>query len=472
MRLNRLLQLGYLLLVPVATPIARAESPDIPHPLYKSLRYTDDFSKPDAKRADDIWERFKHIDIAETSLGKTYMSFGGELRERYESYRNQNFGIKAPASNQYLMHRLLVHADIHVNDYVRAFVQLGNLDRVGVRGVPNTTDIDRREITQGFVDLRLPTPMGDAPTFRFGREELLLGFQRLVAVREGPNVRRAFDGYRISDAFAGATIDFISARPVVNKNLIDFDDETNRTQKLSGIYSTIPLQPLGLAGSADFYWLDYQNDNGKFRNKTGEERRTTFGTRLFGKEAGFDWNLEASYQTGRFRDLDVEAHLLAGIAGYTFQSLPWKPRFAVGANYASGDKGDPNTIGTFNALYPRLPYFAELSLLVPSNVKDVRPVLQLNPLDNVLIVLGYDVFWRASTVDGLYGSGLTLYTGTNGAKVTDDRIGSEISADVRWQIDQHLQIGAIAAQMHANAAVTDAFGKNVNFLVGFMKYRF
>ncbi len=447
---------------------ARAESPDIPHPLYKNLRYTDDF-RPDPKRAPDAFDRFKYVEFANTELGKSYVTLGGELRERYESYRNINFGIKAPASSQYLLHRAMLHADIHVNDYVRAFVQLGNLDRVGVRGVTSTTDIDRRELTQAFVDLRLPTPLGDAPTFRFGREEILLGFQRLVAVREGPNVRRAFDGYRISDSWNGATIDFISARPVTNQNISDFDDETNRTQKLSGVYATLPL---GLAGKADLYWLDYQNDNGKYRYKTGEERRTTLGARLFGKLEGLDWNLEYAKQSGHFRDWDVDAHLLAGIAGYTFGDLPWSPRFAVGANYATGDKSATGTLGTFNAMYPRLPYFGELSLLVPSNVKDVRPVLELHPFSNVLVVLGYDVFWRTSTVDGLYGSGMAMYTGTSGKKITDDRIGSEISADVRWQIDQHLQIGGIAAQMHSNAAVTEALGKNVNFLVGFMKYRF
>ena len=449
----------------------RAESPEIPHPLYKALRYNDDFSRPDQDRAPDIWDRFKLVPIAETGFGKSYVTFGGELRERYETYRNPSFGINAPESNHYLLHRLLLNADVHVNDYIRAFIQLGNLDRVGVRGMPSTTDIDRRDLTQAFVDLKLPTtPLGDAPMLRYGREELLFGYQRLVAVREGPNVRRAFDGYRIGDTWMGATIDFVSVRPVSNKNVTDFDDETNRTQKLSGLYATLPM-PVSL-GKTDLYWLDYENQNGRFRGKTGEERRTTLGTRLFGKYANLDWNLEASYQTGTFLDYNLRAHLLAGIVGYTFADLPLRPRIAVSTNHASGDSGTGDTIGTFNAMYPRLPYFAELSLLVPSNVKDVRPLLELRPTDNVLIVLGADFLWRTSTADGLYGSGLSKYAGSSSPKVTEAYIGTEWTADVRWQVDQHLQVGAIAAQMDAGPAATQALGKNVTFLVGYSRYRF
>jgi hypothetical protein len=46
-----------------------------------------------------------------------------------------------------------------------------------------TTDIDRLDLIQAFFDLRLPSPLGDAPAL-----------PRLIAVREGPNVWRDFDG--------------------------------------------------------------------------------------------------------------------------------------------------------------------------------------------------------------------------------------------------------------------------------------
>jgi len=35
----------------------------------------------------------------------------------------------------------------------------------------------------------------------------------------------------------------------------------------------------------------------------------------------------------------------------------WRARFGLQADAISGDKGQPNTLGTFNALFPRGAYF-------------------------------------------------------------------------------------------------------------------
>jgi hypothetical protein len=70
----------------------------------------------------------------------------------------------------------------------------------------------------------------------------------------------------------------------------------------------------------------------------------------------------------------------------------------------------------------------------------------------------------------LYGSGLVQYAGTSGG--TGSRIGTELSADVRWRVDQHLSVGAIAAEFLAGPAVRHALGKNVTFMVLFGTYRF
>ncbi len=66
----------------------------------------------------------------------SYVSLGGEVRERFESYLNPNFGLlMPPPSNAYLLHRLLLDADVHVTDHLRAFFQpLGEMERLGDRG--------------------------------------------------------------------------------------------------------------------------------------------------------------------------------------------------------------------------------------------------------------------------------------------------------------------------------------------------
>ena len=445
---------------------AYAASPEPGDPVYHGLRCNDDFSYlADPAKSSDPWDKFKYIPIDSGRYGGTYLSLGGELRERFESYVNPNFGIKAPANNAYVLQRLFLNADLHVTDYVRFFVQLGELDRLGNRGVTSTTDIDHLELTQGFVDLRLPSPLGDAPVVRVGREELLFGFQRLIAVREGPNVRRYFDGVRFTDHWGQATIDLFAVRPIGN-NAGVWDDHTNMKQLLWGGYFTVPL---GDFMKADFYELNYENTAARFRGVIGVEKRQTYGFRLFGETDGFDWNAEAAAQTGTFGNKGVRADMLGAIAGYTFRDAMWEPRIGIETNFASGDSGH-GAIGTFNAMYPRLPYFAETSLLVPANVYDVRPVLSFKPAPDVLATFGWDTLWRASNTDGLYGSAMVQYANTN--KVSSSRVGTELSADVRWRVDQHLIVGVIAAEFLSGPAVQEALGKNVTFLVLFGTYRF
>ncbi len=445
-----------------------AESSELPDPVYHNLRYLDDFCHPAApNNKPDLWDAFKCVPIGDGRFGPTFLTLGGELRERFESYVNPNFGIKAPARNAYLLQRLLVNADLHITSYFRTFVQLGDMRRLGERGVTSTTDIDPVDLMQAFVDFTPPTPFGDDPTFRFGREELLFGFQRLIAVREGPNVRRAFDGFRFSDQMDGASIDLIAVHPVTDYSGAAFDDATNYNQTLIGAYATLPI---GSVLKTDLYWLNYENEAAKYRGISGVEERHTIGSRVFGDLEGFDWNLEAMGQTGTFRDQDIRAYMLAGIVGYTFRDLPWTPRIAVEANDASGDNSHSSTIGTFNAMYPRLPYFAETPLLVPANVKDVRPVFSVEPVKDVQAVFGWDTLWRASTTDGLYGSGMSEFANTS--KATGSRVGTELSVDARWRIDQHLQVGAIAAELYAGPALQEALGKNMTYLVAYAKYRF
>lgn len=153
---------------------AYAASPEPGNPMYHGLRYNDDFLYlADPAKSSGPWDRFKYIPFDSGQYGGTYLSLGGELRERFESYVNPNFGIKAPANSAYVLQRSFLNADLHVTDYVRFFVQLGELDRLGNRGVASTTDIDHLELIQGFVDLRLPSPVGGAAMVRAGRRRML-----------------------------------------------------------------------------------------------------------------------------------------------------------------------------------------------------------------------------------------------------------------------------------------------------------
>ncbi|SDY89218.1 alginate export family protein [Nitrosomonas sp. Nm33] len=182
---------------------------------------------------------------------------------------------------------------------------------------------------------------------RAGQQEMTLGTSRLIAVREGPNIRLAFDGARASWNQGPHRIDVFTFRPVVNKPGA-FDDAASKSQSLYGLYAALAPQsmpPLLI----DLYWLGYERDQGRFAAAQGREHRHSFGTRLFGIVRGWDWNTEAVFQIGNVGDQTIRAWTIASDTGFTFAALPWLSRLSLKADIASGDKNpDDGRLGTFN----------------------------------------------------------------------------------------------------------------------------
>src|SRR5437588_5457605 len=82
----------------------------------------------------------KHISLR--SDGSVYLSLSGELRERFEYYSEPFFGLRGVDEDSYLLHRLLLGADLHAGDYARVFLQLGNHLEGGKRAQRTPTDVD------------------------------------------------------------------------------------------------------------------------------------------------------------------------------------------------------------------------------------------------------------------------------------------------------------------------------------------
>ena len=183
------------------TPSAAGDTP----PPYKSLRFDENYLYlQDPARRGDVWDPLKYIPLASDS--HTYLSLGGELRERGEYFSAPLFGLRGGGADAYLLHRLLLSGDLHVTDDFRAFVQLGNHIEAEKDKPLSQADVDRFDLQQAFVDVRLPfaPDAGIDPTVRAGRQEMAFGSQRLVSVRESPNIRRSFDGFRVFDTIEGS----------------------------------------------------------------------------------------------------------------------------------------------------------------------------------------------------------------------------------------------------------------------------
>ena len=328
------------------------------------------------------------------------LTVGGSIREQFESYQNREFGFAEGDDDVYLMHRLLLHADLRLGSQSRVFVEFGNTLIPGRDATPSPVDKNEFDITQAFLDL---TPSGDEDRLRLriGRQELPLGTGRLVALRDGPNNRLTFDAVRLSlgdelwslDAFVAAPVDL---RPGV------FDDRYNDATAFWGLYGTVP-SPIDDQGKIDLYYLGIDREDRVFGAASGHETRHSVGARLFGDHRGFDYNIEAVGQFGRLGDSDIRAWTVASDFGYTWGEHPWRPRFGVRANISSGDRGNDGSTETFDPLFPNNSYFSEAAVLSPSNLIDINPSLSVRPSDRLEVLAMWDFVWLTSEDDAAYG---------------------------------------------------------------------
>lgn len=360
-------------------------------------------------------------------------------------------------------------ADLHVGP-VRFYGQLLHAIQEGRPGAPSPVDENRLDVQNAFLEIA-PGPVGSVtPTARLGRQELRFGSGRLVDPREGPNVRRTFDGGRLIVESGPWTLNGLYVRPRED-GLGVFDDRTNDAQALFGGYATAKDVPFH-GGSLDFYVLGYENDEARFVQGRASERRTSVGARFLGKVGSWAYNWEVVGQLGQFGGSEIRAWTLATETGYTFTDRPLNPRVALSANVASGDKdaGD-DKLQTFNPLFPRGNYFSEDATLGPRNFFNLHPVLTLQITDALTLTTDVNFFWRLEKGDGVYTPlGAILREAQPGA---GRYVGTAASANLTWTISPFLEATAIYARFEPGAFLTDTgASKPLDFIELTVRARF
>ena len=437
-------------------------------PSYALNRADEDYGYlADRHRRSDFWDPIKFVPL--TDSGSWYLSFGGEARQRYEYFNRPNWG-KDPQDHGYHLQRYFLHGDLHGGDHVRLFGQLQSSLEDGRKGGPRPTDRDELDVHQLFLDVTPGRRGEESLTLRMGRQELFFGTQRLISVREGPNVRQSFDGFRLVYRGETVRIDGFAARPVATNRFV-FDDGPDNTRALWGTYAVLPF-PLLPHGNIDLYYLGLNRRTARFDQGTARELRHSVGTRLWRTAAPLDYNFEFLYQFGSFGDGAISAWTAASDTGYTFGSLPLRPRLGLRADVASGDD-DPKRpdLQTFNPLFPKGAYFSEAGLIGPANFMDLNPCLDLHIGDHATFIVDWDFFWRESTRDGLYNNAVVPI---RSGKSSDARfVGSMPQAQFLWDIDRHLALVAIYGHFFAGEFLKESGpGKDVDYLTGWVTYRF
>jgi hypothetical protein len=289
-------------------------------------------------------------------------------------------------------------------------------------------------------------------------------------VREGPNVRQSFDGFRFMYRGAGVSIDGFATRPVQTKRHV-FDDGPDNSKALWGSYAVLPF-PLLPEGNLDLYYLGSYRSKAAFDQGAARETRQSVGTRLWRSATPLDYNFEALYQWGSFGNGDIRAWTVASDTGYTLSAYPLHPRLGLRADIASGD-ADPagKDLQTFNPLFPKGAYFSEAGLIGPANFIDLNPCIDLHLAEHLTLIFDWDFFWRESTRDGLYNNAVVL---VRSGKTSDARyVGSMSQAQLYWDIDRHLSLVGIYGHFFAGSFLKESGpGKDIDYLTTWLSYKF
>jgi hypothetical protein len=370
-------------------------------PPLTTFRYDEDYSylRSPVARTGKWWEALKYIPLNE----KAYLALGTELRLRYESIENDNWGLGK--DDAYLWLRFIPYADLHASDSIRLFGQLIMADAIDREPV-TPVDENRADVLQLFGDLVVPVGYRGTLTLRGGRQLFIYGSGRLVDVRYGPNVLRPFDAVKAIIDMWPWRVDTFYSRPVA-VDVGEFDDKMDDAH-FWGLYLTrnvtrVFASPEKGGAGIDIYYLGLARDRAVFNGRAGDERRHTLGVRFFGKAKNWDWDFEGFYQFGEFDSGDIRAWSFASHFGYTFRHLRFSPRAGLKVNFISGDENaDDRDIETFNPLFPKGKYFGELTPLGPQNLINVHLDLSLSLTDKWKFLFSVVPYWRYSSDDAIY----------------------------------------------------------------------
>jgi hypothetical protein len=345
-------------------------------------------------------------------------SVGGELRYRYMNESNR-LRSPGPGAANYDLWRFTPYIKADYNDFIGGYVQAIDASMFGLDAPYSATpiDVNRTDILQMYAELNLGE-IGDGQLkYRYGRQLLQYGGQRLLSPLGWANTVRNFEGHKLVYTSSDWDIDAFSMQSVNgasgNVSQPYSFDHANMSRQISGMYSTFK----GIENNTyDFYYLYFDERNSSPTLMDG--RRHTVGTRVAGKQpikegkklvGTWNWDVEGAYQFGQdnFGSTDyrgVQAGMLGALGGYTFEDIPLKPSLGTIFYYGSGDK-DPASgqINTFNTLYPLgHAYWGQIDNLAGQNLLDYGVQFGLKPHTKFNVVSQWHYFDQAQATDSIY----------------------------------------------------------------------
>ncbi len=376
------------------------------------------------------------------SIDTAAWELSGDIRERATYASAIDFDENATDTGSFWTQRLQLTADYHGSEGLAGRFTFLSALQTGLE--PNPVEQNLLDLQEAWLQLRF-----DDVALRVGRQEMVLGSQRLVGSRDGTNVRRNWDGVRATIDVVDWDIDVFGLQLVdVEPNGI-FNDSSDDDRVLAGVYATRDTDWTDL----DLYYLYARFDERLTIEGPANQERHSVGARGFGERGRAFWNWEAVYQFGSHGTDSIRAWTLATNTGLRFDSA-WSPELMLSVNVASGDTdADDGKLETFDALYPRGNYFSELAQLGPANFFNVNPYLTVTPTDGVTMQFDVNLYWRLETSDGIYGPAGNLIRLPGDS---DERfVNTALSASIEWELDQHFLMGLSLTHSRPEAFIED-----------------
>jgi hypothetical protein len=426
---------------------------------FQALRYEEDYRILRADSSPTWYEKLKYTPLSQS--GQAYVSLGGEVRYQYFRFHNEDWGEQPEDRDGYVLTRYLAHADLRTSRYLRAFVQLQSSLANSRELAPTPVEENQLDLHQAFIEVSPATGRWGQFILRLGRQELRYGSQRLVSVRELPNNRQAFDAAKAVLAGKRYSLDAFYSHYVRPRKGI-FDDRVSGTIRLWGVYGVGKALPWG--SNLDLYYLGLWKKRVVFDDGAGEELRHSVGSRVWGGNTSWQYDLEGVYQFGTVGGKSIRAWTLSSNVSYKLRALRFGPEIGLKSELISGDAvREDNHLQTFNPLFPRGAYFGMAAFIGPVNLWDVHPSLELELVpDKLTFTLDYDAFWRYSRNDGIYNQSATLIY--SGEGTTGRFIGHQPALDLILTPNRHFLLRMESTWFSTGEFLRQASpGKNIWF---------
>ncbi len=420
---------------------------------------------------EDTFDVLKFIPLNEA--GTAYLSFGGQFRPRFAHYTNRLWEEEEDMS--FYSQRIALHTNVVFNEKFRFF---GELYHGYTSHEKEIVEYDVLDYHQAFLEYRMDLKEKEEKSLSFllGRQEMPFGAARLIGLREGPNIRRAFDAARLILKHNRTKIQTFYGKEVkplfeVFDNEFTLFDNEVANPELWGLYSQFKIH--GVFGMNEIYYLGFQSDRSHFNDVIGEERRHSVGLRRYGK-MGERWyyNTEIIYQFGDLDNQDIRAYSYEADWHYKLINTHWTPNIGLKVDYTTGDdKPGDGEINTFNPMFVNPAYYSLALTITPINLISIHPSIQVEPCEDLSVYLEWAFFWRESVMDGLYKP--PRFVNRKASDGSDRAIGNQFGLKVEYELDRHMTFTLDMSYFIAGEFIKESGeSEDIFHIVPTMNYRF